>query len=135
MSASNRYKLEEKALARQRSVVNELEDITKSIERCEKTISDLAAELEAVNAKHQGRKTTREDIDYLTDLLSCAHKKLGWEKQMASLQKRIPVLIGEVSAVMDDPDHPPSEEIKALTAAALQRVQAAMQRLDQVKVA
>ena len=135
MSVQKRYRLEEKALARQRAVVAELEDITKSIERCEKTICDLAVELDAVNVRHQARKSTREDIDYLTDLLSCAHKKLGWEKQIASLQKRIPALIQEVGAVMNDADHPPGDEMKASTAVALQRVQAAMQRLDQVKVA
>lgn len=130
----NKYKLAEKALAQQQAVVSELEGITKSIERSEKTILDLAAELESMNQKHQGRKTTQDDIDYLTDLLSCAHKKLGWEKQMASLQKRIPPLLDAVSKVMNDEAHPPTDEMRAHMAAALQRVQLAMERLDAAKV-
>jgi uncharacterized protein (UPF0335 family) len=45
---SNKYQLAEKAALEQRAVVGEIEALVKSIERCEKTISDLKAELEQV---------------------------------------------------------------------------------------
>ena len=71
----NRLKLEKKGVARQRQVISEVNTLVHDIGRCEKTITELKAELEAVNAKHQARRTTREDIAYLTDLLECAKKK------------------------------------------------------------
>jgi len=71
---SNKYRLAEKAALEQRQVVGEIEVLVKSIERCEKTISELKVELEQVNEKHKGRRTTQEDIAYLTDLLKCANQ-------------------------------------------------------------
>src|SRR5678815_1546981 len=110
---ANKYKLAEKAALEQRQVVVEIEALVGSIERCEKTISELKVELEQVNDKHKGRRTTQEDIAYLTDLLKCANKKLGWEKQMASLQKKTPVLLERMSALINDPANPPTNEVRA----------------------
>jgi hypothetical protein len=134
MSSLKQYKLAEKSLAQQQEVITELDTLVKDIERCEKTILDLKAELEAVNQKHQGRKTTRDDIAYLEDLLKCAHKKLTWEKHIASLKKRTPALLQRMSALINDVQTPPTNEIRAGMLRALQRVQAAMERLENVKV-
>ena len=124
----------ERCVAQQRRVIAELDTLVKDIERCDKTIVDLKSELEAVNEKHKNRSTTREDIDYLTDLLKCANKKLTWEKHMASLQKRTPALLEEMSRLLNDPKVPPSDETRAAMLNALQGVQAAMERLQAVKV-
>jgi chromosome segregation ATPase len=126
--------LAEKAVAQQRQVVLDLESLAKSIERCEKTILDLKTELDEVNRRHQNRKTTQEDIDYLTDLLKCAHKKLGWEKQLASLKKRTPAVLQNISTLVNDPKSPPGDEMRAAMLRALEGVQAAMGRLEKVKV-
>ena len=134
MSSLKQYKLAEKSLAQQQQVIAELDLLVKDIERCEKTILDLKNELEAVNQKHQRRKTTRSDIAYLEDLLKCAHKKLTWEKHIASLKKRTPVLLQRMSALINDVQTPPAEEMRAGMLRALQRVQAAMERLENVKV-
>ena len=134
MSSLKQFKLAEKSLAQQREVITELDTLVKDIERCEKTILDLKAELEAVNQKHQGRKTTRDDIAYLEDLLKCAHKKLTWEKHIASLKKRTPALLQKMSALINDVPTPPTNEIRSGMLHALQRVQAAMERLENVKV-
>src|ERR1051326_2054687 len=93
MLSSKQLKLADKAAQEQQKVLLQLNDLVKDIDRCEKTISALRTELEAVNEKHKNRNSTREDIAYLTDLLDCAKKKLAWEKQMASLQKRTPALL------------------------------------------
>jgi chromosome segregation ATPase len=132
MSAS-KYKLAEKALVEQQRVVTELQSLVKSIERSEKTINDLKKELEAVQSKYPVRKTTQEEIAYLTDLLKCANKKLGWEKQLASLQKRTPVILDELTSVMNDPTNPPSDEMRAAMLRALQGVKVAIERLEKVK--
>jgi len=134
MSSLKQFKLAEKNAARQQQVIAELDALVKDIERCEKTILDLKGELEAVNRKHQARKTTREDIAYLEDLLKCAHKKLTWEKHIASLKKRTPDVLQRMAALINDPQTPPNEEIRAGMLRALQRVQAAMERLENVKV-
>ena len=134
MSSLKQYKLAEKSLAQQQQVIAELDLLVKDIERCEKSILDLKSELETVNQKHQARKTTRDDIAYLEDLLKCAHKKLTWEKQIASLKRRTPVLLQRMSALINDVQTPPAEEIRAGMLRALQRVQAAMERLENVKV-
>lgn len=131
---SNKYKLAEKAAHEQVQVVGEIEVLVKSIERCEKTISELKVELEQVNQKHQGRRTTQEDIAYLTDLLKCANKKLGWEKQMASLQKKTPALLERMSTLINDPVNPPANEVRAAMVQGLQAVQSAMEKLEKVKV-
>ena len=112
----------------------ELNSLVKDIERCEKTITDLKDELEAVNLEHQGRRTTREDINYLTDLLKCANKKLTWEKHMSSLQKRTPVLLEKMSRLINDSKTPPADETRVQMLQGLQGVQGAMERLQNVKV-
>ncbi|MEO5803716.1 MAG: hypothetical protein ABIR24_09305 [Verrucomicrobiota bacterium] len=124
----------EKSVVQQRQVISEINTLVLDIERCEKTITDLKTELEAVNLKHKDRTTTREDIDYLTDLLKCANKKLTWEKHMASLQKRTPVILEQMSKLINDPKTPPADETRDAMLNALQGVQVAMERLQMVKV-
>ena len=131
--STSKYKLAEKAVMEQQRVVTELQSLVKSIERSEKTINDLKKELEAVQSKYPVRKTTQEEIAYLTDLLKCANKKLGWEKQLASLQKRTPVILDELTSVMNDPTNPPSDEMRAAMLRALQGVKIAIERLEKVK--
>src|SRR4030095_806645 len=120
--STSKYKLAEKAVMEQQRVVTELQSLVKSIERSEKTIDDLKKELEAVQKKYPVRKTTQEEIAYLTDLLKCANKKLGWEKQLASLQKRTPRILDQLTSVMNDPTNPPNDEMRAAMLRALQGV-------------
>ena len=134
MSSLKDYKLAARSAAQQQQVIEELDGLVKDIERCEKTIIDLKTELESVNHKHAGRKTTRDDIAYLEDLLKCAHKKLTWEKHIASLKKRTPATLQKMATLINDPQAPPSDEIRAGMLRALQAVQAAMERLEKVKV-
>jgi hypothetical protein len=133
MSSLKEIRQAQKGAARQAEVILQLKGLVKDIERCERTIVALKAELEAVNQKHQGRRTTREDIAYLTDLLACANKKLTWEKHMASLQKRTPQILEEMNNLRSDPKNPPSEQSNAQMLEALQAVQAAIERLQSVK--
>ena len=70
MSSLKDLKLAQKASQEQRQVVLELKTLVKDIERSEKTIVSLKGELENINSQYQGRRTTREDIGYLTDLLA-----------------------------------------------------------------
>jgi uncharacterized coiled-coil protein SlyX len=123
----------EKAAAGQQRIIRELNSVVADIERCEKTIKALQAEMEAVGAKHKDRKTTREDIAFLTDVLKCANKKLVWEKQVASLQKRMPVVLETVTKVMNDPQNPPAEQTRVELLRSLEAIQTAMQRLQSVK--
>ena len=134
MASLRQYKAAEKALVQQRALVGELQRLVHDIERCEKTIDGLRTELVAVNEQHKDRKTTRDDIAYLEALLKCAHRKLAWEKQMGSLKKRTPELLEQFKAVVNDPDTPPSDEMRAAMLQSLQSVQAAMERLEKVKV-
>jgi len=134
MLSPKQLKLAEKAAREQREVILQLNALVNDIDRCEKTIAGLKIELDAVNAKHQGRNSTREDIAYLTDLLECAKKKLAWEKQMASLQKRTPAILETMTRLMNDPHAPPAEQTRVDMLQALQAIQAAMERLNQVKV-
>ena len=130
---SLKYKLAEKSAVQQQKVVGELTALVKSIERCEKTVTDLKTELEGVQAKYPTRKTTQEEIAYLTDLLKCANKKLGWEKQLASLQKRTPAILDQLTTLMNDPANPPTEEMRDAMLRALQAVKVAIERLEKVK--
>jgi hypothetical protein len=130
MSSLKEIKLAEKSLAEQKSLVGDLNGLLKDIERCEQTIMNLKAELEGINASHQGPRTTREDVDYLSGLLACAKKKLNWEKQLASLQKRTPLALEQMTRLLIDPKNPPSEEVRAGMLQALQGIQAAMERLQ-----
>jgi hypothetical protein len=135
MPSLKQIRLSEKIAVQQRQVVLDLEALVHDIERCEKTITDLQRELAVINEKYPAQRTTRQDIAYLTDLLRCATKKLAWEKQIASLQKRMPSLLENMSRLMNDPAAPPAEELRAQMLRALQGVQAAMERLQNVKAA
>ncbi|HZR17477.1 MAG TPA: hypothetical protein VFE51_09135 [Verrucomicrobiae bacterium] len=130
MSSLKQLKHEEKHIALQRQAIAELNAIARDIERSEKTILALNHELQAVNAKYQGPRNTREDVAYLTGLLECAKKKLAWEKQISSLQKRTPSLMERMGALMTDPQAPPSPELREQMLKALQAIQAAMERLQ-----
>lgn len=134
MSSLKSIKLAQRAAVHQQQVIGELQNLVGDIERCEKTINALKTELEGINEKHKDRKTTRDDIAYLTDLLRCANKKLAWEKNMASLQKRTPELLQRLSSIANDPQNPPPEEMRATMVRSLQLVQSAMERLQQAKV-
>lgn len=131
---TSKFKLREKSLVKQLEVIEELNSLVKDIERCERTIGELTSELEVINSKFQTRNTTREEIDYLTALLKVANKKLVWEKNMASLQKRTPDILGRVSQLVNDPKTPLDDEAKANLMPSLQAVQAAMERLSTAKV-
>jgi hypothetical protein len=135
MSSLKQLKLSQKSAARQREVIVELNSLVKDISRCEKTITELQRELAEVNAKYPGQRTTREDIAYLTDLLKCANKKLAWEKNIASLQKRTPALLEEMSSLMNDSLNPPDEQTKNEMLRSLQGLQAAMEQLQNIKPA
>jgi hypothetical protein len=112
-----------------RKLLAELKQLAVDIERCQETIASVMAELNSVNAKYQGERSTRQEVEYLTVLLACAKRKLVWEKQIASLQKRAPALLESMSNIMNDRDHPPTEELKAEMLHSLQSVQSAMERL------
>jgi hypothetical protein len=130
MSSLKQLKHEEKHVALQRQAIAELNSIAADIERSEKTILALNRDLQAVNAKFQGPRDTRQDVAYLTSLLECAKRKLAWEKQIASLQKRTPPLMERIGALMNDPQAPPSTELREQMLGALQAIQAAMERLQ-----
>ncbi len=134
MSSLKQLKAEQKLAGQQFEVIRELETLVKDIERAENTITSLKAELEEVNVKHKDRKTTRDDIAYLTDLLRCANKKLAWEKQIASLQKRTPDLMERMAKLVNDPSSPGDNAPRAAMLASLQKVQGSMERLQGVKV-
>lgn len=133
MASLKELKLAEKSAALQKEVVRELNALVQDIERCEKTISDLQKELAEVNGRYPSPRTTRQDISYLTDLLKCANKKLAWEKQLASMQKRTPATLEKMAALLNDPKNPPPDEMRAEMLRALQGVQGAMERLQGVK--
>jgi len=134
MASIKQFKRIEKGAAQQQRVIQELNGVVKDIERCEQTIHSLQKELLEINENHQNRKTTREDIAYLEALLKCANKKLVWEKNIASLQKRTPAILADVSRLMNDPQLPPDEQLRAQMLQSLQAVQAAMERLQSVKI-
>ncbi len=88
------------------------------------------ADLNEVNAKNQGTRNTREEVEFLKVLLDCAKRKLAWEKQISSLKKRAPALLESMTGIMNDHDHPPTEELKAEMLHALQLIQSALARLQ-----
>ena len=133
MSSIKDLKVEQKSLLLQQQVVAELNTLVKDIERSEKIIFDLQAELNAVNSKYPSPRTTRQDVAYLTDLLKCANKKLAWEKQIASMQKRTPATLQKMSQLLNDEKNPPADAMKVEMMKALQGVQAAMERLQGLK--
>ena len=134
MASIKQFKRMEKGAAQQQRVIGELNGIVKDIERCEQTISTLQKELLEINLRHQNRKTTRDDIAYLEDLLKCANKKLVWEKNIASLQKRTPLVLENVVKLMNDRQLPPDEQLRGQMLQSLQAVQGAMERLQSAKI-
>jgi len=133
MASLKDLKNEQKSLLLQQQVVEELTTLVKDIERSEKIISDLQAELAVVNTKYPSPRTTRQDIAYLTDLLKCANKKLAWEKQIASMQKRTPATLQKMAQLLNDEKNPPADAVRVQMLQALQGVQSAMQRLQGIK--
>ncbi len=133
--SSKAKKLRHKSAVLQGEMLEELSGLVKSIERAETLLTELKSETEEMNAKHQHRRTTREDIAYLEDLLKCAKKKLAWEKQMEAVAKRTPEVLAKVSTAMNDTTNPPEPEIRIKVLDLLQVVQGAMSRLDAAKMA
>ncbi|MEP6670864.1 MAG: hypothetical protein ABJF10_17025 [Chthoniobacter sp.] len=132
--ASNRAKkLLHKSTVLQAEMLEELQALVKSIERAETLLTELKQDTEEMNAKHQHRRTTREDIAYLEELLKCAKKKLAWEKQMEGVAKRTPEVLAKVSAAMNDATNPPEPPVRVAVLDLLQTVQGAMGRLDAAK--
>jgi hypothetical protein len=134
MKTTKQLKEAERVAGQQREVVLELQALVKDIERCEKTMGDLRDELGTVNQRHANRTTTQDDINYLEDLLACAKKKLVWEKQMASLQKRTPALMLRVETLVNHPESSPDEETRNALMGSLTGVKAAMERLNGAKL-
>lgn len=130
MSSLKEIKLAQKSILQQQQLIAEFEILVRDIERCEKTITDLQQELTQVNLQYPGPRTSQQDVDYLTALLKCANKKLVWEKHVASVQKRTPVLLDKMTQVMDDPANPAAPESRAQIVRTLQGVQAAVARLQ-----
>src|SRR5258708_18438463 len=96
----NRYihKARIKAAEHQR-LLAELKELAVSVNRCQETVTSLMTELNAANEKFQGQRSTSQEVEYLTILLACAKRKLAWEKQIASLQKRAPALLAEMTRI------------------------------------
>jgi predicted nucleic acid-binding Zn-ribbon protein len=134
MATPKELKEAERVARDQREVVAELQTLGKDIERCERGIVGLKDDLERVNATHAGRQTTQDDINYLEDLLACAKRKLIWEKQMASLQKRTPDLMKRIEELVNHPQSSPDETTRASMLEALHHVQASMKRLNDAKL-
>src|SRR3954466_12559697 len=134
MASLKQFKRIEKGTAQQLRVIDDLNGIVKDIERCEQTISLLQNELLEINKRHANRTTTRDDIAYLEDLLKCANKKLVWEKNIASLQKRTPLVLESVTRLINDPQLPPNDELRSNMLKSLQAVQVAMERLQAAKI-
>ncbi|MDR3403398.1 MAG: hypothetical protein P4L99_12945 [Chthoniobacter sp.] len=134
--ASNRAKkLLRKSTVLQAEMLEELQGLVKNIERAETLLTELKQDTEEMNARHQHRRTTREDIAYLEELLKCAKKKLAWEKQMENVAKRTPEVLATVSTAMNDPVNPPEPQTRITVLDLLQTVQSAMARLDAAKSA
>jgi hypothetical protein len=134
MTTSRQLKEARRVAFQQQGIITELQTLVRDIERCEKTIISLKAEMEAVNTKHAERKTTQEDIHFLEDLLACAKKKLVWEKQLASLQKRTPDLMKRVETAVNRPESNPDEKTREALLGSLNAVKAGIQRLSEARV-
>ncbi len=116
--------------AEHRRLLADLKDLGVGVHRCQETIASLMAELSSANAKFEGQRSTQQEVEYLTILLACAKKKLAWEKQISSLQKRAPALLVEMTGALNDKDFPPADELKVEMLRSLQIVQAALERLQ-----
>ena len=130
MATLRKLKLEAKSAVEQQQVIRELNGLVADIERSDRTISVLKRELETINSKYKGPRSTREDVAYLTGLLECAKKKLAWEKQIASLQKRTPQLMERIARIMNDPEAAAVPETREQMLRALQAIQSAMEKLE-----
>jgi hypothetical protein len=133
MATQKQLKEAQRVAFQQQGIITELQTLVKDIDRCEKTIIDLKAEMEAVNTRHANRKTTQEDIHFLEDLLACAKKKLVWEKQLASLQKRTPDLMKRVESIVNHPESNPDERTREALLGSLNAVKAGIQRLTEAQ--
>ena len=134
MKSVKQLKLAQKIAQQQQGLITELETLVRDIDRCEKSIVTLKTELQEVNEKHAARQTTQDDVNYLEDLLACAKRKLVWEKQMTSLQKRTPELMQRLESVVNHPESSPDESTRNALLGALQSVQAAMARLQNARL-
>jgi uncharacterized protein YoxC len=132
MVSFKQIKQDEKNRSQEQQLIGELNSVSEDIERCESTLTRLTADLEAVNAKFQGPRTTRQDVDYLTELLDCAKRKLAWEKQLASIQKRTPEALDRMAKLLGDVQTAPIDAGRMELLQALKRVQASMERLQNV---
>lgn len=132
MVSLKQIKQDEKNRSREQQLIGELNSISEDIERCEGTLTKLTGDLEAVNARFQGPRTTRQDVEYLTGLLDCAKRKLAWEKQLASIQKRTPEALDRMAKLLGDSQAAPVEVGRMELLQALKRVQASMERLQKL---
>ena len=87
MATPKELKEAERIAREQRVAVEELQQLGKDIERCERSIVTLKEDLEKVNITHAARQSTQDDINYLEDLLAC----LGMVRQrsMRNAKSRI----------------------------------------------
>jgi hypothetical protein len=115
--------------AERRTALAQLNQLATDIGRCEKTITAVMTDLKFINEKYQGTRSTREEIEFLKVLLDCAKRKLAWEKQIASLKRRAPALLENMTRIMNDNEYPPADEMKVEMLHALQLVQGALARL------
>jgi chromosome segregation ATPase len=134
MSAEKQIKESQRAAQKHLQLIAELQELVEDITRCEKTITALQMELNETNKKFSGPRNTKQDVEFLTVLLECAKRKLAWEKQIASLQKRTPELLERMSSFLNDPVNPPNNEIRIQILESLQAVQATMERLQSIGV-
>ena len=134
MTSIKDLKAARKAAVEQRQILSELGALVTDIDRCQKTIGAVNEDLQKANVRYQGQRTTRQDVEYLTALLDCAKRKLAWEKQIASVQKRTPELLERLQRHMNDEKNPPIGEVREQMLAGLQALQAAMERLQQAKI-
>ena len=95
--------------AERRRVLAEVNQLAVNIGRSERTIASVMADLNMVNAKYQGTRNTREEVEFLKVLLDCAKRKLAWEKQISSLKKRAPALLESMTGIMNDQSGPSAE--------------------------
>lgn len=135
MSAAKQLKDSQRAAQKHLELIAELQELVQDITRCEKTIITLQAELNETNAKYAGPRTTKQDVEFLTVLLDAAKRKLAWEKQIASLQKRTPELLERMTIFLNDPVNPPSNETRQQILESLQAVQATMEKLQTINAA
>jgi|EndMetStandDraft_4_1072995.scaffolds.fasta_scaffold272341_2 hypothetical protein len=110
--------------------VEELQGVLKAIERIEDLIESLQMEMAAVTQNYPAQRTTREDVDFLTDLLACAKKRLLWENQMEALRDRVPNVLEKVAHTINDPKGAPTTEMATGLLTMMQAVKASMERLE-----